>query len=217
MCVIYEGGEDRAYFVVERTVEDVARLYIERMASALWEDQEDACYLDCARTFVNAVAVSTVDRLDHLEGMEVVALVDGNVVRKDANGDTLVVTDGAITLSMPGLKITVGLEYTALIETLPLAVQTGQGWSIARRQQAGKVTLKVVNTRGIEAGPNEANLFPVKFREDETWGSATDLFSGSKQIECAGTSQDETVVVVRSSDPLPMQISAIMIEPDVRG
>lgn len=217
VCVIYEGGEDRAYFVVERTVDGSARLYVERMASALWEDQEDACYLDCARTFVNAEAVSVVDRLDHLEGLEVVAFVDGNVIRTDTAGDVLVVTDGSITLPYAGLKITVGLAYTALIETLPLAIQTGQGWSISRKQQAGDVVLKVINTRGIEAGPNEGNLFPVKFREDEAWGAATDLFSGMKQIDCAGTSQDETVVVVRSVDPLPFQISAILIEPDVRG
>lgn len=216
VCVIYEEGEDRAYFVVERTVEDETRLYIERMASRLWEAQEDACYLDCARTFSNETAVSEVDRLDHLEGLTVVAFVDGNVVRR--NGDQpLVVREGTIRLPVAGLKITVGLPYTALVETLPLAVQTGRGWSIASKQQAAEVKLKLIDTRGVEAGPSEDHLFPVKFRDDEAWGAATDLFSGTKEIDCAGTSQDETVVVVRSEDPLPLQISAILIEPDVRG
>ena len=217
ICSIYEDGEDRPYLLVRRTIDGTERLYVERMASDLWEDQEDTCYLDCARTFVNATAVSTLDRLDHLEGCTVYALVDGAVVKADANGDPLVVSNGSISLPVSGLKITVGLPFTALIETLPLAIQTPQGWTLANPQQANNVVLRVKDTRGIEAGPSEASLFDVKFREEEVYGAPTALFSGDKEIDCAGTSQNETVVVVRSADPLPMQINAILVKPDIRG
>jgi hypothetical protein len=52
VCAITEQGEDRVYFLVERTILGVSKLYVERMASELWQDQKDACYLDCARTFI---------------------------------------------------------------------------------------------------------------------------------------------------------------------
>jgi len=207
ICSITEQGEDRPYLLVRRTINGEEKLYIERMASPLWEDQEDACYLDCARSFVNAAPVATVDRLDHLEGMDVVAWVDGNVVTG------LTVEDGSVTLPNAGTKITVGLPFTSLVETLPLAIQTGGGWNVARPQQAGKVVLRVVDTRNIEAGPADDQLFPVKTRETEGYGSPNALITDDLEVDMAGTSGNETVVVVRSTDPTPMHIAAILIEP----
>lgn len=213
VTVVTEQGEDRAYFLVERTIAGDTKLYIERMASELWEDQADACYLDCARTFTNGDPVDTVDRLDHLEGKTVVAFADGNALSVDPDGNPLVVVDGSITLPVAASTITVGLPYTALIETLPLAMQTGAGWNVARPQQAGKVVLRVVRTRNIEAGPNEDSLFPVKQRLFEDYGDPIALETGDLEVEMAGTSGNETVVVIRSSHPTPMHIAAVLIEP----
>jgi hypothetical protein len=215
VCVVTEGGEDRVYFLIARVVGGVSKLYVERMASELWSDQVSACYLDCARTFTNTVPRALVDRLDHLEGRTVVAFVDGNVISVDAGGVPLVVTNGMLTLPVAGSTITIGLPYEALIETLPLAMQTGAGWNVARPQQAAKVVLRVVETRNIEAGPNDASLFPVKQREDEAYGDPIALKTGDLQVNMAGTSGNETVVVVRSVDPTPMHIAAILIEPKV--
>lgn len=213
---ITEEGEDRVYFLVERVIEGATKLYVERMASELWEDQADACYLDCARSFVNDVAVTAVDRLEHLEGMTVTAWVDGAAVTENA-GNPLVVTNGKIALPVGGLQITVGLPYTALIETLPLAFQSGSGWTVARPQQAAKVILKVVNSCNIFAGPNEDSLFEIKQRELEDYGDPIDLFTGNLEVNMAGTSQKETIVVVQSTDPTPFHVAAVLIEPRVAG
>lgn len=210
VCAVTEQGEDRAYMVVVREIggEDVR--FIERLASELWTAQEYACFLDCAKTVINPEPSVTVNRLEHLEGREVVALVDGSVVRG------LVVEDGEVTLPHAGTVVTVGLPYTATVSTLPLAVQSGNGWTIARPQQSAKVIVRTVNSRGLIAGPNEAGLFPVKERESEAYGDPTSLTTGDYEIEMAGTSQRETVVTVKSEDPLPMHITSIMVEPDVR-
>jgi hypothetical protein len=213
VCSVTEQGEDRVYLLVEREINGETKLYVERMASELWEDQADACYLDCARTFSMTSPTDTVDRLDHLEGREVVAWVDGNVVSAGANGDPLVVTDGELSLPFSGSTITVGLAYEALIETLPLAMQTGSGWNVARPQQAAKIVLRVVNTRNILAGPNENSLFEVKQRELDSYGAALTPKTGDFDANMAGTSGNETVVVVKSVDPTPMHIAAILIEP----
>lgn len=211
VCVVTEQNEDRLYLLVERQ----GNLFVERMASELWEDQVDACYLDCARTFTNAVPIKTVDRLDHLEGRVVTAWVDGNAVTVDGSGNPLTVMGGGVILPVAGSVITIGLPYTALIETLPLAIQTGNGWSVARPQQASKVVLRVVNTRNISAGPNADNMFPVKQRDDENFNDPIALKTGDFEIDMAATTGNETVVVVQSSDPTPFHIAAILIEPKI--
>jgi hypothetical protein len=212
VTVVTEGGEDRFYLLVERERGGDTALFVERMASELWEDQVDACYLDCARTFTNEVAVDVVDRMDHLEGRTVVAWVDGAAVTT-YNGQPLVVTDGRVQLPVAGLKITVGLSYEALIETLPLAVQTGQGWSVARPQQAKKVSINLKNSRNVKAGVDEDQLFEIKTRENEDWDAPIDLFTGWQEVDMAGTSGNETVVTIKSDAPTPMHVAAVLVEP----
>lgn len=215
VCPVTEQGEDRIYLLVEREIDGDTRLYVERMASELWEDQADACYLDCARTFTNESPVTLVDRLDHLEGKTVLAWVDGNVVSLDASNAPLVVTDGRITLPFGGLKITVGLPFTAEVETLPLAMQTGAGWNVARPQQAEKVVLRLVNTRNLSVGPTSDQLYPVKFRDTESYDDPIAMFTGDKEVDLAGTSGNETVVFIRSDDPTPFHLAAVLIEPKI--
>jgi hypothetical protein len=209
VTTVTEQGEDRVYFLVEREIEGDTKLYVERMASELWEDQTLACYLDCARTFTNEVEVSTVDRLDHLEGRDVVALVDGSVVRD------LTVTDGQIELPVAGANITVGLPFTAEIETLPLAIQTGNGWNVARPQQADAAILRVVNSRNVKAGSDEDQLFECKTRDVDAYGDPLALYTGDLEVQMAGKSGNETTVFVRSDDPVPMHIAAVLVEPKV--
>ncbi|MGK3888207.1 hypothetical protein ABI011_14935, partial [Enterococcus faecium] len=81
VCVISENGEDRLYLTVWRTIQGVERLFIERMASTLWDSAADACYLDCAVSYAYDDPQATFARLSHLEGRTVNALADGAVVR----------------------------------------------------------------------------------------------------------------------------------------
>jgi hypothetical protein len=209
VCTITEQGEDRAYFVVQRTIGGEDRLFIERMASELWEDQVDACYLDCARTFVNDAPKQVIDRLDHLEGKTVSAFADGFVVTG------LTVANGRVQLPVAASTVTVGLPFTALIETLPIAMQTRTGWNVAKPQSANRAVVRVVRTRGIEVGPDEDGMFLVKQRDEEPIGQPAALFSGDLTQELDARAGNEVVVVVRSSEPLPMQIGAIFLEPNI--
>lgn len=211
VCVVRENGEDRPYFLIERTIEGQPRLFIERMASALWEDQVDACYLDCAVTALNpdGEPSAIVRGLGHLEGKTVMAFADGKIV------PDLIVADGLVTLPFAAQKVHVGLPFTAQIKTLPLAMQTRAGWNIAKPQAVGSAVIRVVNTRGILAGSSEDQLFQPKDRNDEAWGEPDALFTGDYEIDTAGVSGNEVTLIVRSSDPVPMTVSAILVEPNV--
>lgn len=213
VCVITEQGEDRAYFVVQRTINGATKTYIERMAAELWTDQKDACFLDCARSFTSTGFINHFDRLDHLDGEAVIAWVDGNIVDKDSSGNPLVVTNGAVTLAVGGQKVSIGLAYTADVETLPIVRETPQGWTKARPQQANRAFVSVIDSRNIQAGVSETELFPIKQRENEVFGAPVDLFTGDLEISLSGSSGTETTVFIRSSDPTPMHISGILVEP----
>ena len=216
VCSITEEGEDRIYAMVSRTIKGATVTYVERFASDLWTDPADACYLDCAKTYVNAdTSVTTFNRLDHLEGCTVVAWVDGCSYSTDPNGNPLVVKNGSVTLPNGGLTVTIGLPFTAEIETLPLAMQTQGGWTVARPQDAGHTVIKVVNTHSIQVGPGGGPLYDQKQRQYENMGEPTALFTGNLNVDMAGTSGDEVTVVVQSVDPAPMEIVGILVEPNI--
>jgi hypothetical protein len=215
VCAITEQGEDRVYFVIERTIAGVAKTYIERMAAELWAEQEDACFLDCARSFTSTGYVNVFDRLDHLEGKTVVAWVDGSVVKSDANGNALVVTGGKVTLPVGGKRVTIGLPYRAEIETLPLAMQTPQGWIKARSQQAARAFVSVIDSRNIIGGIDADQLFEIKTRDTETYGAPVALYTGELEISLGGASGTETTVLLRSDDPVPLHVAGILVEPAI--
>lgn len=216
VCAITEEGEDRVYAIVKRTIQMNDVYYVERFVSELWTEAADACYLDCAKTYLSAdTSITTFDRLDHLEDCTVMAWVDGALYSADLLGNPFVVTNGTVTLPAGGNTVSIGLPFTSEIITLPLAMQTQGGWNVARPQDAGHTVVKVINTSNIEAGPNEDNLYPVKQRDNEPMGDPTALFTGNLQIEMEGIVSDEVTVTIRSEVPAPMQIVGVMIEPNV--
>lgn len=205
VCVISENGEDRLYLTVRRGT----KLLIERMAATRWATVADCCFLDSAVTYVFVTPQTLLRNLEHLEGRTVKALADGNVV------SGLIVTNGKVTLPNAALEVTVGLPYTALIETLPLAYQGRAGWTIGKPQTQAKATLRVINSRGLKAGPTEARLETLRSRSDEVLGQPNALINGLVETYLQADINGGARVVVVSDDPLPMQISAIYLDPAV--
>lgn len=51
ICVIPEGDEDVLYMVVQRTIDDVERRFVERMDTRLLDDQRDMVFMDSVATY----------------------------------------------------------------------------------------------------------------------------------------------------------------------
>jgi hypothetical protein len=207
VCVISEGTEDRLYLTVRRG----DKLLIERMASARWSAVEDSCFLDSAVTYQFTTPATVLRNLDHLEGRTVAALVDGNVV------SGLVVSGGIVTLPYAATKATCGLPYSATIETLPLAIQGQQGWTVAKPQTQAKAVLRMIDSRGVKAGPDAANLEPLRGRVGELPGEANALKTGLYETWLRPKINDGARVVVQSDDPLPMTLTGVYLDPSIAG
>ena len=205
VCVVSEGSEDRLYLTVRRG----GKLLIERMAAARWDAVEDCCFLDSAVSYLFEEPAAILRNLGHLEGRTVSALADGGVVTG------LVVADGIVTLPYPARKVTVGLPYSATIETLPLAWQGQAGWTIAKPQTQAKAVIRLIDSRGVKAGPTDATVEPLRSRVNELPGQPPALMTGLYETYLRADINGGARMVVRSDDPLPMTVSAIHLDPSV--
>jgi hypothetical protein len=166
-----------------------------------------------------ATPISTVNGLNHLNGMTVTGLADGGVIVPQ------VVANGSITLQNPASAITVGLGFTAQLQTLyldPPAQTTTQG----KRKNVQAITARVEQTRGIQLGANQpdastqpnqanvpwANMILVKDRNvliDA--GTAVPLLSGDTlPILIPGEWDTRGQIAVQQIYPLPMTVNALI-------
>jgi hypothetical protein len=197
---ISEQGEDRLYFLVRRD---------ERMAAAEWINVEDCCFVDSARSYVFDTPTAQLNNLEHLNGRTVKALVDGSAV------SGLVVENGKLILSNGCSKATVGIPYGADIETLPLAVQAGNGWTVAKPQTQGKVNIHLLNSRGVKAGPNRNSMEALRNVSTHTIGEVNSLLNGVYETNLRPEINGGAHVVIQQDDPLPLTVLAIYIDPTI--
>lgn len=214
VTVIAEGNEDVPYFVVRRIIDGQSVRYIERLHTRVMESVTDAFFVDCGLTY-DGVAADEISGLDHLEGCDVVALADGNVVRD------LTVTGGSVTLPREAEIVHIGLPMTAALQTLDLDLGTvgGLGTVQGRKKSISNMVLRVEETRGIWYGSREGergstDLVEYKQREAEAWNEAIQLYTGDLDDLTMMPDWDTGANVwIYQFDPLPMTILAIM--PDV--
>lgn len=214
VCCITEGGEDRVYMIVERELEGVPRTFMERMVSHRWDDITETCFMDCAVSATFETPRSEFSGLWHLEGRtDVVGIVDGVAVHD------LTVTDGSVTLPEnvgTGSVVSFGIPYQVDVTTLPVRFNAqGEGFNVGRKQQTGQITLSLHESRSVFCGVDENNLYLVKSRTDEAWGTPDDLMTGDYLVDSANVVSGEASVHVRQTSPLPFTLLGVFMEPVV--
>lgn len=204
IATIGEGSEDAVYVIVNRTINGSTKRYVERLHSRSFTNVEDAFFVDSGLTYSGAAA-TTISGLDHLEGKEVVALSNGNVVTG------LTVSGGNVILPRSTTKAHIGLAYTGVIETLNIdlgAMQTGSAQG--RRKRITQVDMRVEKTRGVWVGPDVDNLVELKQRSTEAWSDPTALATGDIDIDIPPVWDTAGRVYIQQPYPLPMTVLAVI-------
>ena len=204
VCVVSEGNDDVAYFVVKRTINGATVRYIERMGGRWFTDLEDAYFVDCGLTYSGASA-TTISGLDHLEGKTVSILGDGAVHPQQ------VVTGGVITLEQPVTLAHIGLPIVSDAVTLPLALEIA-GFGQGRTKNVNQVFLRVFESSGAMVGPNGGRLIAYKQRTTEPYGSPPELATREIQVSVSPSWGDSAQIMVRQADPLPITIVGLSME-----
>lgn len=205
VCTVAEGAENATYVVVQRELGGRNVRTIERMASRLFTDQEDAYFVDCGGTYDGPPA--TTIYAWHLEGETVQILADGAVEPEQ------VVANGKITLENAASVVHLGLGYTSDLQTLPLAFETMQAAGQGTLKNVQAVHLRVTQTSLFEAGPAFDKLVPNRSRQvSDNYGSAPALATNEQRVAIPGSWNTDASVCVRQSAPLPLSVLAMTLE-----
>ena len=204
ICTVSEDDVDALYVVVNRTIGEATKRFIERMDDRDWTSIEDAFFVDCGLTYDGAAA-TTISGLDHLEGETVSILADGFVHPQRT------VSSGSITLNRAYSTVHIGLPYISDMETLE--VNASGGNILDRSKLINSVGLIVEDTVTVLAGPDADHLHEYKGRSTEVYGAPSSLKDGLLEIPITATWSKQGRVFVRNTNPLPVSILAII--PDV--
>ena len=205
VTAISEGDEDAVYVVVRRTLEGRVARTVERLHSRFFTDIEDAFFVDSGLTY-DGSATRTLGGLWHLEGLEVVALANGHVVRG------LTVANGQVTFDFDVTKAHVGLPYTSDIQTLPVDLGSREGTVQGRRKRLSRVVLRVEKSRGIFVGPSSDRLTEYKQRTNEPWGDPIAPMTGDIEVPILPQWETDGDLWIQQRDPLPLTLLAAMPE-----
>jgi len=212
VAVVPYSTWDDVYFVVNR--EGVR--FIERMRPYdIRQDVSDVFMVDSGAT-VTGTGITKVTGLSHLEGKTVTMLLDGNVWPDQ------VVEDGEITLPRAADKVTLGLRFTSDLVPLPAEAAPGQGVTTMLvdrtinsmrvffyRSVGGKWGIPTRNEDGDIDLTAEHKLYEIIPRKGYQFNERLPLFTGVKKLPQPGNSGPRVTVLIRQSDPLPMNIFAL--------
>lgn len=224
-----DGTRDELWLAVQRTVNGSTVCYIERM-SKLWEEGDATpydldgttayrftpaltTYLDASIRTVFGSPVTTISGLDHLEGRTVGVLVDG------ATHPDRVVSSGSITLAAPAKDVDVGLKFTSRGRTMSVeagAAGTAQG----KKKRIHRVTFRLYDSLGLTvkatgSGGETAITEPFRSTAD-LMDNPPPLLTDDVDVDWEGTYETAGTVEFSQSDPLPLNISALVLSMDTQ-
>lgn len=211
-----DGTEDDLWIAVERTVNSSTVTYLEKIGVQFRGDEpknssssirDKMVYSDSCKFTYNASAFTVVSGLTHLEGETVVAVGDGSYMGE------FTVASGSITLPIEVNDVVVGLNYTSEIKTLRVdegsALQTSQ----AAIKRVDRVAIRFTRTIHAEYGSEEGKLEEFIFNDPTLAADqAVPLFTGDKISEMPQTYEESgTQLIIRQNQPLPMEVSGIVM------
>lgn len=212
MLALPGNSGDDLWMVVDRNIDGVAKRYHEILTS---DDigstaKADARYLDCHLTYDGA-STTTVSGLWHLEGETVQVLADG-AVREDVT-----VINGKITLTKAASVIHIGYVYTATLETVDIEAGAQAGTAHGRTKRISEVVLRFYRTLGGEIG-YDGNMEPIPSRSSaDPMDASPPLFSGFRNVDFPMDWEQEAIVSVVHSQPLPCNVTSMTVALNTSG
>lgn len=207
--VTTEGGTDRLWMVVKRTINGTTKRHVEYMEFP-WRNSEkpieDAFFVDSGLTGdFQGSPQSTVSGLDHLEGETVKVIADG------ATHPDRVVQSGSISLDREAEKVHVGLGYTASLKTFPMDEGVRGQVSRGKVKRISQIHLLFHETVGALFGRDQLDRMP--FRDSSMkMDQAVPPFTGNKSFRMPMRHDELAFVRVKSDQSLPCTILNVTAE-----
>jgi hypothetical protein len=179
---------DATYVVTRRTVSGSDAFYIERM--------EEDLLLDCCRQASAATAAITT--LDHLEALSVKVVRDG-VIEADK-----VVSAGTVTFDIASTEsYQVGLDFTPILETLPVSTRTQAGSIRAKKKRIFDCSADLFETQDLVI---QNRAIPFRQFGLAVLDEAIEPYTGLKKVGSILGYDEEASVRITQSQPLQMTV-----------
>jgi len=204
-----EDGQRETLFLAVRRKPD--ETHIERMVDRFRPERgasiADAQYLFGAVAYDLPEAQATFSGLDHLEGREVIALIDGN------SHPPIIVTGGAVTLNFAGKKVFIGLRYKSRYQTLPFDFGQPEDFQSGRPKRIADLLMAFRATLGgvIRMGKRAERVFKLGAAPLD---QAPPLYTGVRRIN-PPASEDTGQLEYVTEEAWPATIVAIFPEYEV--
>ena len=218
VAAITEQGQtslrDAVYVVVERTINGNTVKYIERIEEQYYPNGvEDAWQVDAGIQYDSTPATSFTGA-EHLAGCTVTGLADGQVITPFT-----MPTNGFFTLAPAASKVTIGLAYTAQLQSLRLDLGSGQNTIQGKAKHTPGIVVRVADTLGLKAGTDFDNLVDIKdlvvgnvssMKIGETSQQVTDLVDGDAKVILNPAWTTTGQYCIEQSQPLPATILGVI-------
>lgn len=223
VATISGNYETELWIAVDRTINNNAVTYIERMKPFYFNGFNNAFFVDSGLTgsvsgyneltfgnnqltFGNNAIVfesGSVGGFSHLANQQVSYLIDGNIC-----GNATVASNGYVTTINNTGNIVMGLPYTSTVETLPLDVDLKSGSAMFHVKRVTSMGLRYRSSAGGSYGPDANNQTTLLRNNALQSGDFTNL-------SVRGGHNSARTVVLQQRDPLPFSIDAIGLDVEV--
>lgn len=212
VAVIPVENEDEVWLVVTRVINGTTVSYLEQMQPRdFGDDQEDCWFVDSGLSLDTADADGIVTGLDHLEGEEVVILVDGAVApRQTVSGGSVNV--GSVIVS----RAIVGLPFRYTLKPMRFDLEK-DGTTKGTLKRFSELVISFFESLNAEYGEDTDSLFKIDWRTEETLGSPPELYTGDKLVTHEGGFSTEDPVVISGDDPVPCTVRALIPRVETTG
>ena len=209
LAVVSGTGEDELWMIVKRTINGATRRYVELLESTFDAEESstktNAFFVDSGLTYGGS-ATATVSGLDHLEGLSVQILGDGNVYANQT------ISAGEISGLSPTIEAAqIGLGSTALVKTLRPEAGADDGAAQGKSKRVFNLVVRFMQTLGAKVSSNGVDYDTVQFRSgSDPMDSSPPLFSGDKEIKFRDGWSKDGQLFIKQDQPLPIHITAII-------
>ena len=199
-----DTGEDELYMIVKRTINGATKRYVELMAPFNFGGVTTGAFFVDGGLRYSGGAVGSLKGLYHLEGETVTILANG-ATHPDRD-----VADGGVALAFNSTTAAIGYNYTSSMQTMRIESGSSDGTSQGKPKRIHAVTLRLLETVGIEVGNSSSENDRVFFRDSSmAMDQAVPLFTGDKDIEFPGGYDEDDRLFIRQTQPLPMSVLAL--------
>lgn len=162
------GTVDSVYVVVERQVGGQTVKYIERFAERVFTNGLDDAWCVDAGLRYSGTPTTTFSGAEHLAGLTVTGLADGEVIPS-----FVMPANGSFTLAAAASEVVIGLGFTCDLQTLPL--EMGEPSDQGKTKKIVAVDIRVADTLELKIGSSFNRLVRM---QDLVLGNVSSTLTG---------------------------------------